>query len=209
MPPRARRERAIPPGVAGGDRPEAAQPSPQMPTGQLRGGLELGALTEIGLARLGLGSEADQTALPLAGTERGPAVPAQHRLGDPLLLRGSHQQDPLRSRRAIKTCEPVGEFVNDQVNGVAFMHCAEDDGKGKTNGLVAITNFMNRAAYLVSRRDLSFTRLSLPLERRTAPQPSGRRGRRHGPDDADRGSRLLHQRRSSSGKRSGSTAWGS
>jgi hypothetical protein len=36
-----------------------------------------------------------------------------------------YQQIVRDYRRAIRTCEPVGEFVNEQVNGVAFMHCQE------------------------------------------------------------------------------------
>jgi alkanesulfonate monooxygenase SsuD/methylene tetrahydromethanopterin reductase-like flavin-dependent oxidoreductase (luciferase family) len=48
-------------------------------------------------------------------------------LGAPL----DYQQMVKDYRRAIRTCEPVGEFVNEQVNGVAFMYCGEDDQEAK------------------------------------------------------------------------------
>jgi alkanesulfonate monooxygenase SsuD/methylene tetrahydromethanopterin reductase-like flavin-dependent oxidoreductase (luciferase family) len=66
-------------------------------------------------------------------------------LGSPL----DYQQIVRDYRRAIRTCEPVGEYVNEQVNGVAFMHCQESDGEAKTLGMMAMMNFMARAAHLV------------------------------------------------------------
>jgi amidase len=66
-------------------------------------------------------------------------------LGSPL----DYQQIVRDYRRAIRTCEPVGAFVNEQVNGVAFMHCQKDDGEAKTLGMMAMMNFMARAAHLV------------------------------------------------------------
>src|SRR6185503_5415056 len=33
-------------------------------------------------------------------------------------------------RRRIKVCEPVGEFVNEQVNTVNFLYCHQDDATG-------------------------------------------------------------------------------
>jgi hypothetical protein len=52
-------------------------------------------------------------------------------------------------RRAIRTCEPVGEYVNDQVNGVAFMYCGEDHQEAQAIGGMATIQFMTRAAHLV------------------------------------------------------------
>ncbi len=66
-------------------------------------------------------------------------------LGAPL----DYQQMVKDYRRAIRTCEPVGEFVNDQVNGVAFMYCGEDDAEAKTVGGMAVMQFGIRAAHLV------------------------------------------------------------
>ncbi|MBN9494340.1 LLM class flavin-dependent oxidoreductase [bacterium] len=66
-------------------------------------------------------------------------------LGAPL----DYQQMVKDYRRAIRNCEPVGEFVNEQVNGVAFMHCGEDDGEAKLVGGMAAAQFGVRAAHLV------------------------------------------------------------
>ena len=66
-------------------------------------------------------------------------------LGAPL----DYQQMVRDYHRAIRNCEPVGEFVNEQVNGVAFMYCGEDDGEAKELGGMAATQFMIRAAHLV------------------------------------------------------------
>jgi alkanesulfonate monooxygenase SsuD/methylene tetrahydromethanopterin reductase-like flavin-dependent oxidoreductase (luciferase family) len=66
-------------------------------------------------------------------------------LGAPL----DYQQMVKDYHRAIRTCEPVGEFVNEQVNGVAFMHCAEDDAEAKLVGGMAAMQFGVRAAHLV------------------------------------------------------------
>ena len=66
-------------------------------------------------------------------------------LGAPL----DYQQMVKDYRRAIRTCEPVGEFVNEQVNGVAFMYCGEDDQEAKLTGGTAAMHFGVRAAHLV------------------------------------------------------------
>jgi alkanesulfonate monooxygenase SsuD/methylene tetrahydromethanopterin reductase-like flavin-dependent oxidoreductase (luciferase family) len=66
-------------------------------------------------------------------------------LGAPL----DYQQMVKDYRRAIRHCEPVGEFVNDQVNGVSFMYCGEDDQEAKTLGGMAAMQFGVRAAHLV------------------------------------------------------------
>jgi len=60
-----------------------------------------------------------------------------------------YQQMVKDYRRAIRRCEPVGEFVNEQVNGVAFMYCGEDDAEAKVVGGMAAMQFGARAAHLV------------------------------------------------------------
>jgi len=37
-------------------------------------------------------------------------------------------------RRIIKSCEPVGEYVNEQVNGVGWMYTAESDEEARRDG---------------------------------------------------------------------------
>src|SRR3989442_12432940 len=37
-------------------------------------------------------------------------------------------------RRRVELCEPVGEFVNDQVSTVNFLFCHEDDAAGLQTG---------------------------------------------------------------------------
>ena len=52
-------------------------------------------------------------------------------------------------RRVIKTCEPVGEFVNEQVNGVTFMYVDETDEEAQTWGTKLAYSFSHLAAHLV------------------------------------------------------------
>jgi alkanesulfonate monooxygenase SsuD/methylene tetrahydromethanopterin reductase-like flavin-dependent oxidoreductase (luciferase family) len=52
-------------------------------------------------------------------------------------------------RRTIKTCEPVGEFVNDQVNGVTFLYVDETDAEAEVWGTKLAYNFAYLAAHLV------------------------------------------------------------
>jgi alkanesulfonate monooxygenase SsuD/methylene tetrahydromethanopterin reductase-like flavin-dependent oxidoreductase (luciferase family) len=66
-------------------------------------------------------------------------------LGAPL----DYQQMVKDYRRAIRTCEPIGESINEQVNGVAFMFCHQDDAQAKAMGGMAAMQFGVRAAHLV------------------------------------------------------------
>ena len=66
-------------------------------------------------------------------------------LGAPL----DYQQMVKDYRRAIRTCEPIGESVNEQVNGVAFMYCDQEDAQAKAIGVMAAMQFGVRAAHLV------------------------------------------------------------
>ena len=56
-------------------------------------------------------------------------------------------------RRRIRSCEPVGEFVNEQVATVNFLYCHEDLERGAQTGqrLAGTFNFM--AAQLLAARD--------------------------------------------------------
>ena len=49
----------------------------------------------------------------------------------------------------IKTCEPVGEFVNDQVNGVTFLYVDETDDEAAVWGTKLAYNFALLAAHLI------------------------------------------------------------
>ena len=56
-------------------------------------------------------------------------------------------------RRRIKTCEPVGEFVNEQVNTVNFLYCHEDNATGVRTGLRLQGTFGYMAGQLLSARE--------------------------------------------------------
>src|SRR5205823_6043972 len=51
-------------------------------------------------------------------------------------------------RRIIKNPDPVGQFVNEQVNGVGWMYCGESDEDGKQVGGAGAAAFMRAAAHL-------------------------------------------------------------
>jgi alkanesulfonate monooxygenase SsuD/methylene tetrahydromethanopterin reductase-like flavin-dependent oxidoreductase (luciferase family) len=52
-------------------------------------------------------------------------------------------------RRVIKGCEPVGEFVNEQVNGVTFLYVDETDEEARRWGGRLAFTFSHYAAHLV------------------------------------------------------------
>lgn len=52
-------------------------------------------------------------------------------------------------RRIIKTCEPVGEFVNDQVNGVTFLYVDETDEEASLWGTKMVYTFSYLAAQFI------------------------------------------------------------
>ena len=56
-------------------------------------------------------------------------------------------------RRRIKVCEPVGEFVNEQVNTVNFLSCHPDDERGVKTGLRLQGTFGYLAGQLLSTRE--------------------------------------------------------
>lgn len=70
-------------------------------------------------------------------------------LGVTLSTPVDYQQMVKDYRRAIRTAEPIGEFVNEQVNGVSFMYCAEDDEEARATGGMLQMQFGVRAAHLV------------------------------------------------------------
>ncbi len=61
-------------------------------------------------------------------------------------------------RRIIRNCEPVGEFVNDQVATVNFLYCHEDDAEGARLGRRMSGAFNYLAAQLLSAREAFPTR---------------------------------------------------
>ena len=56
-------------------------------------------------------------------------------------------------RRRIQLCNPVGDFVNEQVNTVNFLFCHEDDAAGSRIGQHMATTFNYLASQLVSARE--------------------------------------------------------
>jgi alkanesulfonate monooxygenase SsuD/methylene tetrahydromethanopterin reductase-like flavin-dependent oxidoreductase (luciferase family) len=52
-------------------------------------------------------------------------------------------------RRIVRSCEPVGEFVNEQVNGVTFLYVAETDQEAQLWGTKLAQTFSHLAAQLV------------------------------------------------------------
>jgi len=52
-------------------------------------------------------------------------------------------------RRVVRKCEPVGEFVNDQVNGVTFLYVGETDQEASEWGTRLAMTFAYYAAHLV------------------------------------------------------------
>lgn len=51
-------------------------------------------------------------------------------------------------RRIIKSCEPVGDYVNEQVNGVGWMYCDETDEEARRWGGAGAFHFMRAASHL-------------------------------------------------------------
>ena len=79
-------------------------------------------------------------------------------------------------RRRIQLCDPVGEFVNDQVNTVNFLYCHEDDATGRERGRRMADTFNYLATQLTSAREAypakSYPSLGLlPQLRRQATSP--------------------------------------
>src|SRR4029077_13120098 len=56
-------------------------------------------------------------------------------------------------RRIIRSCEPVGEFVNEKVSTVNFLYCHEDTEKGVKNGRRMLGTFNFLAAQLLACRE--------------------------------------------------------
>jgi alkanesulfonate monooxygenase SsuD/methylene tetrahydromethanopterin reductase-like flavin-dependent oxidoreductase (luciferase family) len=79
-------------------------------------------------------------------------------------------------RRRIQLCEPVGDFVNDQVSTVNFLYCHEDDERGRATGKRMADSFNYLASQLISAREAypsrSYPSLGLlPQLRRQATGP--------------------------------------
>ncbi|MBA3743132.1 LLM class flavin-dependent oxidoreductase [Sporichthya sp.] len=56
-------------------------------------------------------------------------------------------------RKRIQSCDPVGSFVNEQVNTVNFLYCHEDEGIALTTGQKLVTGFSSAAAQVLDIRD--------------------------------------------------------
>ena len=56
-------------------------------------------------------------------------------------------------RRRIKSCDPVGEFINEQINTVNFLYCHEDDEQGVKTGKRLQGTFGYLAGQLLSTRE--------------------------------------------------------
>ncbi|MBI2913009.1 MAG: LLM class flavin-dependent oxidoreductase [Chloroflexi bacterium] len=52
-------------------------------------------------------------------------------------------------RRVIRSCQPVGEFVNEQVNGVTFLHVDETDEEAQVWGTKLVYTFSLLAAHFI------------------------------------------------------------
>jgi alkanesulfonate monooxygenase SsuD/methylene tetrahydromethanopterin reductase-like flavin-dependent oxidoreductase (luciferase family) len=116
----------------------------------------------------------------VAVTSPGTEIDAAERgLGSLGLTFGSfkEQADKIKNyRRIIRDCEPVGEFVNEQVSTVNFMYCHEDTAKGVKNGRRLLGTFNFLAAQLLACREAYPTRSYpslglLPTLRREASGP--------------------------------------
>ncbi len=58
-------------------------------------------------------------------------------------------------RRIIKHCDPVGKFVNNQVNAASWMYCGEDENEARAVGGAAAYAFFNTASHLVGLGGIS------------------------------------------------------
>jgi alkanesulfonate monooxygenase SsuD/methylene tetrahydromethanopterin reductase-like flavin-dependent oxidoreductase (luciferase family) len=52
-------------------------------------------------------------------------------------------------RRIIKNCDPVGKFVNNQVNAASWLYCGENEQEAREVGGMAAFRFFQTAAHLV------------------------------------------------------------
>jgi alkanesulfonate monooxygenase SsuD/methylene tetrahydromethanopterin reductase-like flavin-dependent oxidoreductase (luciferase family) len=116
----------------------------------------------------------------VAGTSPGTELDAADRgLGSLGLTFGQFAEQEKRIaeyRRRIRICEPVGEFVNDQVSTVNFLYCHEDDTTGRATGRRMADTFNYLASQLISAREAfpsrSYQSLGLlPQLRRQATGP--------------------------------------
>jgi len=62
---------------------------------------------------------------------------------------GEYEQRVKDYRRVVKSCEPVGDFVNDQVNGVTFLYVDETDEEANVWGTKLAYSFSHLATHLV------------------------------------------------------------
>jgi len=72
-------------------------------------------------------------------------------LGVSLLSFEEEEKKIAEYRRRIRSCTPAGKFVNDQVNGINFLYCHEDDATGVKIGL-GMARYFN---YLAGQLDMA------------------------------------------------------
>jgi len=115
------------------------------------------------------------------GTELDAADRGMGSLG--LTFGGFAEQDKkiAEYRRRIKSCDPIGGFVNEQVNTVNFLYCHEDNETGVKTGQRLAGTFNYLAAQLLAAREAypsrSYPSLGLLPQLRqesTAPSEGGR-----------------------------------
>jgi alkanesulfonate monooxygenase SsuD/methylene tetrahydromethanopterin reductase-like flavin-dependent oxidoreductase (luciferase family) len=88
---------------------------------------------------------------------------------------GEQEKKIAEYRRRIKVCEPVGEFINEQVNTVNFLYCHPDDATGVKTGRRLQGSFGYLAGQLLSTREAYPTRSypSLGLLPQLRPEADG------------------------------------
>ena len=75
-------------------------------------------------------------------------------------------------REAIKDCDPVGEFVNDQVAFFTFVHCADSEDEAMRNGAAEAAAWYTNGAFTFFEAKESFVLTARELEAR-ATDPAG------------------------------------
>ena len=92
-------------------------------------------------------------AVTSAGTELDAADRGLGSLGLTFAGFAEQEQKIKEYRQRIQLCNPVGDFVNEQVNTVNFLFCHEDDAEAARIGRHMATTFNYLASQLVSARE--------------------------------------------------------
>jgi alkanesulfonate monooxygenase SsuD/methylene tetrahydromethanopterin reductase-like flavin-dependent oxidoreductase (luciferase family) len=92
------------------------------------------------------------------GTELDAADRGLGSLGLTFGMFGEQEKKIAEYRRHIQLCDPVGDFVNDQVSSVNFLYCHEDDKIGLETGRRMANTFNYLATQLISTREVYSSR---------------------------------------------------